>query len=102
MLEGYKLYREQPFLTNFTARELYGEDSDAPILIQGIIDLVAIKDGKAILIDYKITTIESDDDVRSKYKTQLNLYKVAIESILGVKVEKVYIVNVLKETLIEV
>ena len=101
-IKDYKIYKERKFCQLVPYEKISGEKVDEKVLIQGIIDLVAVKDGKAILIDYKITTIESDDDVRSKYFTQLNLYKNAIESILGVKVEKVYIVNVLKETLIEV
>ena len=101
-IKDYKIFKERKFCQLVPYETITGEKIDEKVLIQGIIDLVAVKDGKAILIDYKITTIESDSDVRSKYYTQLSLYKNAIESILGVKVEKVYIVNVLKETLIEV
>lgn len=101
-IKNHKIYKEQKFCQLVPASIITGVDVNESVLIQGVIDLVAVKDGKATLIDYKITTIESDDDVRKKYFTQLNLYKNAIESILNVKVEKVYIVNVLKETLIEV
>ena len=100
MLEGYKLYREQPFLTNFTARELYGEASDAPILIQGIIDLVAVKDGKVILVDYK-TSDHSKEQLKQDYSMQLSLYKKAIEKCLNLVVDKSYILSLITGELVE-
>ena len=100
-LDGYKLYREQPFLTNFTARELYGEDSDAPILIQGIIDLIAVKDGKVILVDYK-TSCHSREQLKKDYSMQLNLYKKAIEKCLNLVVEKSYILSLITGELVEI
>ena len=100
MLKGYKLYLEQPFLTNFTARELYGDDTDAPILIQGIIDLIAVKDGKAILVDYK-TSAHSAERLKKDYSMQLSLYKKAIEKCLNLEVEKSYILSLITGELVE-
>ncbi|MBR2384141.1 MAG: UvrD-helicase domain-containing protein [Clostridia bacterium] len=99
-LKGYKLYREQPFLTTFTARELYGENSDAEILVQGIIDLIAVKDGKVILVDYK-TSAHSAEQLKKDYSMQLSLYKKAIEKCLNLAVEKTYILSLITGELVE-
>ena len=100
-LKDFKLYREQPFLTTFTAKELFSEESDAPILIQGIIDLLAVKDGKAILIDYKDSS-HSADRLKEDYSMQLSLYKRAIEKCLDLAVEKTYILSLKAGELIEI
>jgi ATP-dependent helicase/nuclease subunit A len=99
-LNGYKLYKEQPFLTTFTARELYGEDSDAEILVQGIIDLIAVKDGKVILVDYK-TSDHTAERLKADYSTQLLLYKKAIEKCLNLIVERSYILSLKNGVLVE-
>lgn len=92
LLNGYKLYKEQPFITSFTARELYGDDSDGEILVQGIIDLLAVKDGKVIIVDYK-TSDHSAERLKKDYEMQLSLYKKAVEKCLKLKVEKTFILS---------
>jgi ATP-dependent helicase/nuclease subunit A len=72
------------------------------VLIQGIADLIAIGENGATLIDYKISTIERDEDIVKAYKTQMELYKNAIESVLKIKVNEVLIINVLQEKVIKV
>ena len=84
------------------ASELFDTDSQKQVLIQGILDLVAISGDEAVLIDYKISTIEKDEDLINAYKTQLTLYCYALEKILGVKVKGCYIINVLQEKLISI
>ena len=94
------IFEQYAFLTNFTARELYGEDSDAPILIQGIIDLIAVKDGKVILVDYK-TSSHSREQLKKDYSMQLSLYKKAIEKCLNLVVENTYILSLITGELVE-
>jgi ATP-dependent exoDNAse (exonuclease V) beta subunit len=100
-LKEYKLYKEQPFITEFSARELYGEDSDAQILVQGIIDLLAVKENSAIIIDYKLSS-KNEDSLAKDYQTQLKLYKMAVEKGLKLKVENTYILSLKTGQLIEV
>ena len=100
-LEEYKLYKEQPFITEFSARELYGEDSDAQILVQGIIDLLAVKENSAIIIDYKLSS-KNEDSLAKDYQTQLKLYKMAVEKGLNLKVENTYILSLKTGQMIEV
>lgn len=97
-----KVLREQKFCKLVDSKFLNYENSNEKILVQGIIDCVLIKDNKATLIDYKYSTIKNDEDIVKAYKTQIALYKDAIESILKIKVEKSYIINILQEKIISV
>ena len=101
-IKDYALYKEQKFCQLVTPSSIGLEYSDAQILVQGIIDLIAIKDGNAILIDYKLSKIQKDEDIVKKYKKQMQLYKLAIEGSLGVSVEKVYLVNILQLKCIQI
>ena len=101
-IKDHSIYKERKFCQLVPAKMLVGGDADREVLVQGILDLVAIKGDEAILIDYKISTIKEDSDIVKAYKTQLGLYANAVEKILKVKVTNKYIVNVLKESVISV
>ena len=103
-IKDYKLYKEEKFTFFISPKQLgyeVEENITDKVLIQGIIDLMAIKDDKCILIDYKLSSLKRDEDLIKTYKTQLTLYKNAIQDCLGLKVEKVYLVNILQEKLVE-
>ena len=95
-IRGKKLLKEQKFCHLVPASELFGVKSNELVLIQGIADLIAVDSDGAVLIDYKISTIESEEDIIKAYKTQMALYKNAIEEILKLKVKRVVLVNVLQ------
>ena len=87
-----KIWREQPFYTNVPAMEIYEEKSDENILVQGIIDLYYINENdELILVDYKTDYIEEESQLVERYKTQLDLYRQALEQALDKKVAKTYI-----------
>ncbi len=100
-LKGKKVYREKKFCYLVNASEL-GYNSQENILIQGIIDLIVLDEKGATLIDYKLSAIESEEDIIKKYSKQLSLYKSAIEKCMEVKVNKAIIVNILQEKIIEI
>ncbi len=95
-IKDYELKKEQRFCALFDAKKFGYNTSNEEILIQGVFDLVAIKGGRAILIDYKYSTIKNDDDLIKNYKTQMQLYKEAIEKSSNLKVDEVYLINVLQ------
>lgn len=99
-IKDHALYKEYKFCHLVPACEVTGANSSEKVLIQGILDLVAIKDNQAILIDYKVSTVKDEKDLIKIYSTQMKFYKNAVESILGIKVKKVALVNVLKEKVI--
>ena len=84
--------REKPFYITIPASELYGNNLQEEILVQGIIDLFYINSqDELILVDYKTDHITSKEELIQKYKKQLELYKRALEEALDKKVSKIYI-----------
>ena len=86
LVNGYTVYRELPFL--------YEQNRT---IVQGIMDLLAVKGKEAIIVDYKTTRL-SRDKLIIKYREQLRLYAQAIP---GYQI-KAYIYSTVHETLIEV
>ena len=92
-----KVYKEKPFFINISAKEIYKEDLEEEILVQGIIDLYYItQKDEIVLVDYKTDYVEQgkETELINKYITQLELYKQALEESLQKKVDKVYIYSV--------
>ena len=86
LVDGYTVYRELPFL--------YLQDGT---IVQGIMDLLAVKDDCAIIVDYKTTRLPREKLV-TKYREQLRLYAAAIP---GYRV-RAYIYSTVHDALIEV
>ena len=87
-----EVYKEQPFHSS-----VIDENTKERILIQGIIDLYYInQNNEIVLVDYKTDYVEknNEQELIEKYKTQLAIYKKAIEEALNKNVEKVYIYSV--------
>ena len=103
--EAKEIYKEKPFYINVPAREIYKENCEENILVQGIIDLYYIdKDDNLKLLDYKTDYVEpgNEQELVKKYSKQIELYKEALEEALNKKVEKVYIYSVYLEKTIEI
>ncbi len=86
-----KIYQEKPFYINVPAREIYEEEVEEEILVQGIIDLYYIdKNDNIVLVDYKTDYIPSgkEEEFIKKYKVQLDFYEKALEEALDKKVFK--------------
>ena len=106
ILQAKEVEREKPFYINLPANEVYGDEFEGKVLVQGIIDLYYIdKNDNLILVDYKTDYVENTDEniLVDKYKIQLELYKRALESAMERKVKKMYIYSTYlnKEILIE-
>jgi ATP-dependent exoDNAse (exonuclease V) beta subunit len=71
-LMGWTVYRELPFLSTIDTGDR------TPILVQGIIDLLAVKGDRAIIIDYK-TTKADEKQLCELYAPQLKLYADAVK-----------------------
>ena len=76
------LYREKAFVYN-----------DNGVLVQGVIDLLAVNGEVATVIDYKTTskTHLNNEKVILSYKNQVEIYAKATREILGLKANKVLI-----------
>ena len=93
-----KTLREQPFMlyTNSIDGITLFDDK---VLIQGVIDLI-IFDEKATLVDFK-TSFGNPNYLKEKYSKQLDLYAKAVEEIMGYKVGRKVIYNILKGFTVE-
>ena len=102
MKKAKELYQEKPFYINIPVKEIYAEDegkqkSKENILVQGIIDLYYITENdEIVLVDYKTDYVENRNinNLVEKYKSQLYLYRRALEEALDKKVSKTYIYSV--------
>ena len=89
-----KLFKEKSIDYNIKLKNLFKDENieeDEKIMVVGIIDLFfENENGEIILLDYKTdyVTKENLEEVKSRYKVQLDLYKSAIEDISGKKVAK--------------
>ena len=104
MKEAKEVYQEKPFYINIPAKEIYKEDIDETILVQGIIDLYYIdKNDNLVLVDYKTDYVEKGKEAELiyKYKEQLNLYSRALEKALNKKPYKTYIYSTFLNKAIE-
>ncbi len=91
-LKGAKLYRERPFILNAPS-SLVGFNGTDTVLLQGIIDLIAIDGDSAYMIDYKYSS-KKENALIETYKKQLDLYAYAAEKILKKKIAGKFIVNI--------
>lgn len=92
-IKDKKLYREQDFIVNIPADKLFNCTEKEEVLVQGIIDLLAIAGDSAEIIDYKYSKL-SAENIKNKYYKQLDLYAYAVEKALHIKVVKKTLVNI--------
>ena len=84
-IAGKKLYREQSFIVNIAAKRVFDTESEEDVLLQGVIDLLAVSGDCAEIVDYKYSS-QSGESLKRRYGEQLNLYAYAVERALGLKV----------------
>jgi len=88
-IKGYIIYREIVFL-----------QSVGDIIVQGVIDLLAVKDGHAIIVDYK-TTRATAEKLVEMYKPQLDMYADAVRQGTEVKEIDSYIYSTFNKNLVK-
>jgi ATP-dependent helicase/nuclease subunit A len=94
-------YYEKQFMLKASLKDIYGEEEDGKMLIQGKIDLLSLGE-KNLIIDYKYSSINSDEIILKKYSRQLKAYAYAVEKALAIKLDGVYILNLINSKLIPV
>lgn len=86
----YPHYREKQFMLNIPSDEIVGGNVKDKVLLQGTIDLFINgkdKGGENILVDFKFSK-KKVEDIAKRYKRQLELYAMAVEECMNVKVDK--------------
>ncbi len=95
-----ELYREQPFVYGISAKRLSEEyPEEEQVLIQGIIDVFFVENGKLVLLDYKTDIIDSMVQLWERYDTQLEYYEEALTKLMAMPMgQKVLYSFYLEET----
>ena len=86
--------QEKAFYLNLKANEIYQNDAEDEILVQGIIDLYYITNNdELVLVDYKTDYVENNNEqsLEDKYNIQLEIYKKALEESLNKLIRSTYI-----------
>lgn len=95
VLKAGRVRREVPFNLVCQASSIFADlrQSDEELLLQGVIDLYFQEGEELVLIDYKTDRItpENREGLIEKYRTQILLYKDALEKILGLRVKAGYL-----------
>ncbi len=92
LVKKAKLYKEKSFIVAIEACKVVETPSVEPIVLQGVIDLLAIKGNVAYVVDYKYSSLDKES-LKVKYQKQLELYSCAVERVLKKRVDKKVIVN---------
>ena len=87
LLASSQVRREWPFNLRMSAQEALGVESQARVVVQGVVDCCFIEDGKWVLLDYKTDRME-DEDLLRRYRAQVDLYRKALERITGISVKE--------------
>ena len=79
------------------------KNTDEKVLIQGVIDLYFVdKDDNLILVDYKTDKNVDEETLKQRYLNQLNMYEIALEKSLNMKVSKKIIYSTTLNKCIEI
>lgn len=107
-----KVYREQRFIIAVSPEEM-AQESPFPavdhtrshhqfVMIQGIIDLYFEEEDGLVLIDYKTDRVSKEEELITRYQTQLDSYEKALEQMTGKLVKERYLYSFAMEKMISV
>lgn len=98
LLKSKSVNREVPFNMEVPCSEIYSDITDnacknETILLQGIIDCYFEEDDGIVLLDYKTDYVKQgmEHKIKENYRSQIEFYTRAIETITGKKVKEKYI-----------
>ncbi len=101
-----KLFREQRFLLEVKAGDIYPELSDfakdQSVIIQGAVDCMFIEKGKIVIIDFKTDRVKDENVLLNHYAEQLKTYSVAAEKMFNLPVSECYIYSLYMSKIIKV
>ncbi|GMQ58419.1 helicase-exonuclease AddAB subunit AddA [Vallitalea sediminicola] len=89
--EKGKLKREVPFVLGVPLKNIYKDcEIDEKALVQGVVDCYFVEDDNIILVDYKTDYLKAEEQevLIKRYKKQMELYTIALEKIMSMKVSE--------------
>lgn len=103
IMNAESVYKEKQFVMQENYNKLVkNSDNNTKVIIQGVIDLVVVKDGETLLIDYKTNRTSNEQELISNYRLQLEIYKLAFENATNCHVDKKFLYSFYLNKLIEV
>ena len=100
LVKDAKILREQQFLMRIPLCELIDTEVKDCVLIQGVIDLIVVKNNQIFIVDYKTSASKNIEQTAKNYKTQLHCYQKAVEGALNCKITQKFLYFFLQERLI--
>lgn len=84
-----RLYKEQPFVISVSANRLNEAFPETEkILVQGIVDVYFEEEDGLVIVDYKTDRVSGLQELKERYRTQLDYYEEAIGRLTGKKVKE--------------
>lgn len=88
MFNSDRIYREIKVSSFVPVCEIEDTNYEDQVLIQGIADCVFEENGELVVVDYKTDRVESEEELLSLYKHQLQFYKKAVAKTLNKPVKE--------------
>lgn len=83
-----RLFRERPFVLGVSADRIREDwDPQETVLVQGIIDAYFIEDGQITVLDYKTDRVRTAEELKERYRAQLDYYALALARLTGCPVK---------------
>ena len=105
MTAAEEVWREYHFAVTIPAGRLTDLPADMagePVLVQGIADCLFREGDHLILVDYKTDKVDTADQLRDRYRSQMLFYKQALESIFGLPVTEMLLYSFAMGQIVEV
>ena len=97
-LRAGAVYKEYRFNVRIPAvrvdDQLDDRFGDESVILQGAVDLAFVEDGALVIVDYKTDRVKRPEELADRYRTQLELYREALEQCLGLPVKECVIYTV--------
>ncbi len=95
-LEKGKGFRERKFIVGFPVQDVLGDRfTNLPdgerIMVQGVMDMYFEEDDGLVIVAYKTARVDDAEELKDRYKRQLELYADAMEQITGKRVKETWI-----------
>jgi len=75
--------KEERFLFPMPADALFGSGAEGEILIQGVLDCYSVRNGEAVILDYKTDRVRTEAELIHRYRVQMELYEEALRRVKG-------------------
>ena len=85
LFTAQELLTETPFILAATLR-----DSGQSFLVQGVVDLIAVSDGRALVLDYKtddLAPATAEQVLLNRYTLQMAIYCTAVQTLLNLELD---------------